>query len=295
MICSCTKQAPQLQVLSSKTFSGFPSASALEWHANKLYVVGDDATYVLVLDSALNELKKISYIKDTVHRLPKKTKPDLEALALLPYGAQTYLYAFGSQSIDNRKKIFMFPVQAPDSFLKIGYQPAPAEVIKEWNIEGAAFVDDLLILANRANGTHRDNYLLIQTFTLGASAASSAKATKLVLPDSKTVKGVSGLAYVPEKDLLLFTASEEATKNTTDDGAIGDSYIGWITDYSTKMYRKKITPEGFINLSKSTTAFKGQKIESVCVQSVKDNALLLYLAADNDNGKSTLFKASLIL
>ncbi len=293
LICSCKTPAPKLNLLSAKVLSHFPSASALEWHHNELFVFGDDATHVLVLDSAYNEIKKISYVNDTINRLPKATKQDIEAAALLPYDSETYLYAFGSQSTDHRKNVFVFPLHLQDSFLKLRYNPAPTEGIKELNIEGAAFVNDLLVLANRANATHKDNYLLIQTFMPGDTATGKTKAAKLVLPGNETVKGVSGLFYVPEKDLLFFTASEEATPSATKDGAIGDSYLGWITNYSTQMYRKKLEPNEFINLSKIAPAFSKQKIESVCVERIKNNTLFLYLAADNDNGTSTLFKASL--
>ena len=95
--------------------------------------------------------------------------------------------------------------------------------------------------------------------------------------------------------MLLFTASEEDTPNAMEDGAIHDSYIGWIKNFSKKMNAKNIYPDQMINLSTVNTIFKKRKIESVCVERMNNTAAILHLAADNDNGKSQLFKMKLRL
>jgi hypothetical protein len=110
------------------------------------------------------------------------------------------------------------------------------------------------------------------------------------LPKANGVVGISGLEYVKEKDLLLFVASTENTDNATEDGTIGDSYLGYINNISQKLDQQEIKADTLISFSKAINKEKNYKIESIAVESVNENELLLHLAADNDDGKSTLFK-----
>jgi hypothetical protein len=100
---------------------------------------------------------------------------------------------------------------------------------------------------------------------------------------------------VAEKDLLLFTASEEATTSAYEDGAIGDSYLGWINNFSEAWKSAAVVPTKVLKLPTFHPAFQHQKIESVCVESQQGRRYLLHLAADNDNGKTVLFKVALTL
>ena len=60
----------------------YPSASAIEYFDEKLYVMGDDATNLLVLDTSLNIIDSIPLLSYPGKRIPKDIKPDLEASAL---------------------------------------------------------------------------------------------------------------------------------------------------------------------------------------------------------------------
>ena len=293
-INSCREKEPAITFISSKVFTDFPSASAIEYHNNQLYVFGDDATSLLILDTNYNVQSSIQYIAGTKTRLSKSLKPDIEAATFLNFADKTFLYAFGSQSTSNRKKVYVFPVDSLNRFVAFEYPLKKIPQIKEWNIEGAAFVEDQLVLANRANLKSKINYLLLATFQT-TQKENAAKVIQMTLPQQSVVAGVSGLFYAPEKDLLLFTASEEATPDAVQDGAIGESYLGIITDFSKKMFRKSIKPDAFLKLADVSTEFKQQKVESVCVQKTEGNNLLLHLVADNDNGESKLFKILLKL
>ncbi len=237
----------------------------------------------------------ISFFKDTAYRISKEVKPDIEASTLLNFGDQTYLYGFGSMSTENRKLVYAFPLDSLKGFIKTNYSTGTSNKIKEWNIEGAAFVNDQLLFVNRANQTNKDNYIILETFISNKPKDSVLKILKIDLPQKQLVAGVSGLHYISEMDLLLFTASEENTPNAYEDGAIGNSYLGFIKNFSKKMFRNSVKPDGFINLSASNSAFKNQKIESVCLQSIIDNKLMLHLVSDNDNGQSRIFKLQVAL
>lgn len=295
MISSCKERAPQLQLLSSQLLPYFSSASAIECYNNQLYIFGDDASYLLVLDTNYTIVDSTSYFADTAHRIAKEIKPDIEAATLLNFGDQTYLYGFGSMSTENRKMVYSFPIDSLQGFIKTAYSPKKNGKIKEWNIEGAAFVKDQLLLVNRANTTNKSNYLLLETFIANKSEDSSSRAIKIDLPPHQTVIGVSGLYYIDESDLLLFTASEEDTPNAFDDGVIGNSYLAVIKDFSKKMFRNSIAPDVLINLTKVNSTFKQQKIESVCLEKIIGSNMILHLVADNDNGQSGIFKVRLTL
>ncbi len=292
----CKNEHYGITLLSTRHFEDFPSASALEYTDGKLFVIGDDAAHLMVLDTNYRVIEKIAYLPDSVYRAPKDTKPDTESAVLLTHGEQTFLYAFGSLSTPARELLFQFPLDSLQGFTRTRFQPRASSLIKEWNIEGAAMVMDQLLLANRANGTNRQNYFMLQTFDAAVNGQDNeAKVAELVLPSNGSVIGISGLFYEEELDLLLFTASEEATQNAVDDGAIGESYLGVVENFSRKMFRKKMSPDGLIKLSTVDTAFARQKVESVCVQRASGKGLILFLAADNDNGQSRIFKLSLAL
>ncbi|HEY0042847.1 MAG TPA: hypothetical protein VGB71_19370, partial [Flavisolibacter sp.] len=57
-----------------------------------------------------------------------------------------------------------------------------------------------------------------------------------------------------------------------------------------KMNAGEFAPDQYVKLSSIDQAFAEQKVESVCVEKVMSNELLLHLVADNDNGSSNLFK-----
>ena len=97
------------------------------------------------------------------------------------------------------------------------------------------------------------------------------------------------MAYT-KSDMLVLTVSTEDTRNSLDDGAIGKSYLWIINSISSKKRWKAINPDRIIDLDETDPRFKGHKIESVCILKDTRKELHLLLAADNDNGSSSLFK-----
>lgn len=297
LISSCHDNASELQLISTKKFTQFPSASAIEFDNGKLFVFGDDAAYLMVMDSAYKKIDSVVFNTDTSYRISKDIKPDIESAVIISDNGRKILYASGSFSGKHRMVILHFPLDGMHTPSvedgSLFYRELTR--IQEVNIEGLAFADNKFILANRANMTHPTNQLIIsEQFINGDSNISSPHIIDLVL-GLKSVAGISGLHYVKETDMLLFTASEEETPNAFEDGLIKDSYLGWITGFSKKMKDSAMMPEKLINLTSFDTTFKQQKIESVCLERIENGNLVLYLAADNDNGTSTLFKMKLKL
>lgn len=302
MTFSCTKNV-QLSLLEHKILKSFPSGSAIEFNNNNIYLLGDDAKYMLVLDTSYNFIDSIHYfhdIPDTNFRISKENKPDIESATLLTYGDNVYLYAFGSLSTINRKGFYSFPLNPPGKYILGEYSLPEIEKISEWNIEGAAVIKDLLVFVNRANQSSRKNHIIItnsyqtnknsQTDSLG-----SYTVIEIILPDGQLIKGISGLYYYENMDILFFTASEENSYDAISDGSIGDSYVGWFMDFSRKLKRSELKPDHLISLNKVDPLLIQKKIESICIQELKNHPyLIIHLVADNDNGETELFKLSLI-
>ena len=251
---------------------------------------------LLILDSMYNQVSFLPFVNDTSYRISKNIKHDIESATLITTDKDRFLYALGSFSSKTRQRLFHFPLSTPDSFVIIELPALETKLstIRDINIEGLAFTGSSFVMANRANLGNRINNLVISSMNIHDPHDSPVSIIKLIM-DSSTVKGLSGLYYHLERDILFFTASEEETTNAIEDGLIKDSYLGWIKSFSDKMDEKEITPDQLVKLSDTDKAFTREKIESVCVEQVQKNNFILHLVSDNDKGQSKIFKISLRL
>ena len=269
----------------------------MELWEGKLYLFGDDATYMLVLDSLYRPLDRVAYSPETRHRIPKDEKWDIESATIVPYGTRNYLVALSSFSTRQRNRLLAFPLDDLHGVISRTLE-LPASVqqpLEEVNLEGMALVRNKLVIANRANTRHPKNrFLLVDTSVIRNPDAHSMRIMELVI-NTREVTGVSGLYYLPQKDLLLLTASQEDTPSATKDGTIKDSFIGWVPRFSEHLQEKTLEVHHLVRLSGVSSKFRKQKIESVCGETEKGGAVLLHLAADNDNGQSSLFTLRLRL
>ena len=273
----------------------YPSASAIEYYDEKLYVVGDDATNLLVLDTSLNIIDSIPLLSYPGKRIPKDTKPDLEASAL----NADNLFLFGSGSLSPyRNFAWRLNLKTKDND-SINLEPLFLKIkdlgIEQINIEGACFVSGKLILVNRGNKGYPHNHFII-TDEKSWTSDSSFQISIANFEDQKdtaSFKGISGLCYAKESDQLIMTVSTEDTRNSYEDGTIGKSYLWIINNISNKLDSKTLSPDKIIDLEKTDPHFKNQKIESATVISETNGLIKLVLVADNDDGSSTIFKMSI--
>jgi hypothetical protein len=246
--------------------------------------MGDDARTLLVLNERLDIQDAITLFPGSDVRVNKAEKADIESSEWI----DNKLYLFGSGSMSSvRDSGFVFDPESQKSLrLELGpfYHRIRENGIEDLNLEGATLVKDHLVLANRRNLGNRDNYLIVNP--LERLLQTISKVVKLNLPG---YAGVSGLTYLPKHDLLILTASEEETSSTYDDGAIGESYLGLIENFSEKLSLNEIVPDQWFQLSKIHDDYSGQKIESVCTRKSVDGQTELLLVADNDNGTTKVF------
>jgi hypothetical protein len=278
--------------------SDYPSGSSINYYDDHLYVIGDDANTLLVLDSNYNEVNTIPFFDHAEKRIPKAKKADLETAVILNVDGQKSLLALGSAATKERETGVLMTLR-DHKFRYISYTSfiKRLQQIPEINIEGATIAGAHLILGNRGNESNPVNYLITTTpdfFERQEDAPISI--STLVIPFSLSgFPGISELCYVEQEDVLLVVLSSEATGNAYDDGAIGDSYIGWVRDISQKLNSGSVLLDGITNLSDADPAFKGEKVEGACLSAVTDNGWYLHLVADNDQGASTLFHIKLLL
>jgi len=283
---------PGIQI---KKLNNYPSASAIEYYDGKLYLMGDDATNLLVLDTSLNIVDSIPIISYSGNRIPKDIKPDLEASAL----NADNLILFGSGSLSpyrNSGWKYNLKTKDKDSInLEPLYLKAKAIGIEQINIEGACFVSGKLILVNRGNKSYPHNHLIItdEKFLNNDSNIQISIIPFAPQKDTASFRGISGLCYAKESDKLILTVSTENTRSSHEDGPIGKSYLWIIDNISTKINDRALGQKRVIDLEYIDSRFKGQKIESATVIKETDKLIYLALVADNDDGSSTVFKMSI--
>lgn len=276
--------------------SHYPSASGAEYFNNHVYIIGDDAKYILILDSSLAIKDSISLYSFPEKKIPKAIKPDIESIAIT---ADNKLLLLGSGSVIPYRNAgwLIDPISKQKDSLQLDsfYNRLKANGIDEINIEGLCHIPGYMAITNRGNKSYRKNMLIItkKDFWINQANAPISLIHLGTNTDSTVFNGVSGLAYSIKTDKLLITVSTEDTRNNIDDGTIGKSYLWIVDNISAKKKWKAINPNTIIDLEEIDPRFKGQKIESVCILQEDENSFTLLLAADNDNGSSTLFTLSL--
>lgn len=289
LMLSITSTAQQVKLLRKTFLPHYPSASTLEYHKDLLYVIGDDAPQMLVLDGNHQPMDSLLLFASDTKRLSKKDKADLESTILVNRNGRDYLVAFPSFSTPRRDRIMVIDM-ASRELRTIDMPKIRIPGIRDLNIEGTTMVGDRLLLSSRANFAQTDNYLLVSRFDLQTGFdKKNIRSLVLQLPKQQHIIGISSLSYLESEDLLLFTGSTENTANSYTDGTIGDSYIGYIRNISGKLNGESLTPDALINIS-SVLSGATHKIESIAVASQKGKDLVIHLASDNDDGASTLFK-----
>src|SRR5689334_19645426 len=144
-----------IKLLDYKELKTFPSGSGIEFFDDKVYLVGDDATNIIVKSKKWKEEKKIHLFESPTHRIPKLIKSDLEATTIVYQGKAPKLLMLGSgsrQEYRNKAVLLDLNTSTTEEFdLQIFYDRLKQEGIYDLNIEGAAVVDDKIVLCNRGN------------------------------------------------------------------------------------------------------------------------------------------------
>ena len=289
----------KIKLLDFKENTEYPSGSGIEFYNGQVYLAGDDASDILIMDKKWREINRIKIFQNFDDRIPKDVKSDLEATTIVFMNEVPYMLVLGSGSREQHRNKALLVNLESNNFaeynIEVFYNRLRDMGIQELNIESAAVVEDLLILGNRGNSKTDQSNQIIITQPEFWNHPENAEIRIIPIELENESAELSGLTYSEKNDTLLFTASTEERDNSYDDGKIGESYFGVVENAYRKLYRRKVKINEQVMLSEIDDEFKGQKIESVCIQSEKTGRMKMHLVADNDKGGSYLFKILLRL
>lgn len=294
MLLTASKaDAQTLKLLQQKSFAQYSSASAIAWHRGSLYVMGDDAPTLLVLNKKLKEKRQVAVFNYSGQRIPYAVKPDLESAAIISQGNSTTLWLFPSFSSPTRNKVVRLDIGRSGAHPTVLTLAPFTTGLPATNIEGAEVINHKLLLANRAHSGAPGHYLLSYDLDRQVLPAKPEITYTIQLPATKEVVGISGMFYLAKKDWLLLTISTEVAATATRDGNIGPSYLAFIRDATKQMAAgTTLTADTLMPLDPVLNSGAPMKIESVTAMHIRKRKVVLVLAADNDNGTTNLFRVS---
>lgn len=286
------------RLLAVKSYGDFPSGSGLAVYKNMVYVVGDDATDMMVVDKNLNASRRIPLFESRTKRIPKDVKPDLESGTILHPEQKGRFLLTGSGSLSPSRDICVIMDSAGQQkqySLTLFYDRLRKAGLTDLNIEGAAMLPAGILLASRGNKTFLKNFLILTNdrFWENQEKAEIKMIRLGGASDTSLFSGVSGLDYSYRTDQLFITLSTEDTRNSYEDGAIGKSYLWIVNEISAKIKWSAINPDRIIDLEEIDPRFAGNKIESVAVIVPEAGKQELILVSDDDKGGTVLFRLAL--
>jgi hypothetical protein len=266
---------------------------------NTIYIIGDDSSWLYLLDSKgqfINKLPLFNSSGEVNGRIPKAGKPDFESLTYISIDGNKELFTAGSGSKSPERDNGYLINPAANTIRHIALtglynqlRQIP-EVVGQGklNIEGIAASYEQILFVQRGNITG-NNVLIsypaeaLYQYLIQKSAYLPAPVIQaLALPTLSGLQaGFSGITFIPATSSLLFTASVENTANEIDDGEILGSYVGLIDWHNQGTLKSTLIEE-------EGTTYLG-KIESIAVQSADKSGQIQAIAVtDSDKGGSEL-------
>lgn len=285
------------KILTRHLLADIPSASGIEAVGEDLWIIGDDSPHLFRLDTAFRVQDTFSLLDGETRRvIPKKEKPDFEALALLEIQSRKHLLILGSGSLPARETAVLFDLH---TFTKTTHSlhPLYAALRKpawigdaELNIEAAVATDEKLFLFQRGNITGR-NVMFEWALTDFTESLLQHKPLPVVpyfltLPNLNGCgAGFSAACWKPYHRQVLFAASVENTPNAIDDGEVLGSFIGILKpdDFNTP-------PQTALLRTETGDVFKG-KVEGIA----HFTGNLAFAVTDSDGGDSELLTIEVTL
>ncbi|HYF02053.1 MAG TPA: hypothetical protein VEC36_01655 [Patescibacteria group bacterium] len=286
-------------IISKKELHDLPSASGMELVNDIVYIIGDDSKYLFFCSpegEILGRHELFHHEASEGERIPKKEKPDLEAITSFKNGNDDYLLILGSGSKSNREVCFL--VKLANSFKNISSERFSLKEFyaslreneeitggRKLNIEAAASVDDTLILFQRGNKSGKNVLLyfnLPQFVSFLKDSSQPIPQPDIHLFSLPSLKGIpagfSGAGFLPGSDTIIFTASAEDTKSEVDDGKTLGSFLGILNIYDDNSKHIQTSQIMWEN----GDDYKG-KVESVSVINEEKKGVWRVLAVTDDD------------
>ncbi|RZJ36177.1 MAG: hypothetical protein EOO51_02155 [Flavobacterium sp.] len=253
------------------SISGVGAASGLHFSNGNVYLISDKRNMLLEYNLESAVVKHWPLLPDSSQdNLPKNLKADFEAIA----ADGKLLYIFSSGSTENRNKLVIFDTETKsaqarnlDQFYENLRNVAAIEP-GDFNIEGAAVLENKWFLLQRGNGPGNKNGL----FVFSANPfKESCEVTfhAIALPEIAGCRASFTDATV-YKDRLFFIAAAEAGNSTYEDGAVAGSLIGSIDLQS-------------LSVQFTTVISPTHKFEGLSFFEETANTISFLLCEDNDS------------
>ncbi len=205
---------------------GIGSASGLLFNNNQLYIISDNSTFLYEYDIETDKLKKIALVGNPQENIPKKDKPDFEAIT----NKDGILHLIGSGSTPFRNCSYTYnPVNMvvektnlENYFNEIKSQTGIND--EEFNIEGMLFHENKQFVFQRGNGLNSKNGIIAVE---GSIENPKAHFILFNLPQIKNVTTTFTDAVLADSKIFFLAAAED-TASTYNDGQILGSIIGTI-------------------------------------------------------------------
>lgn len=249
---------------------GIGSASGLIYKDNTLHIIGDNSGFLYEYHIGSTELKTIALVENAAANIPKKVKPDFEAIT----SDDDHFFVFGSGSTENRNKMVMVNKKTKSiasttdlTNLYLSMQSFGAIKPEDFNIEGVIYDSGTWYFFQRGNGKKGKNGI----FTVVSQNLEydfTMLYNEYKLPKIKGVRS-SFTDAVLVNDTIYFLATSEDTKSTYDDGEILGSLIGSINTNEMKIIDTQIISED-------------KKLEGITLFSQNKEQLAFLICEDND-------------
>lgn len=294
-----------LTILNRKVLDDIPSASGIEIIGDKLFIMGDDSSWLFKLDDRFEIEEKIQItdiLPDSGNKIAKALKPDLEAMAFIELNGHNELFLFGSGSKSPERDVLIRVnvdhLRGVKKYSLVEFyrnlRNALGLTKDEINIEAAAVLSKDLYLFNRGkNRVVQINMNAFISYLEGNTAIPTFESFSVILPVlNGREAGFSGATCIPDSPQIIFTASIENISNWVDDGEIVGSFIG---AFSVTALKNSFAPDCIVIKDDQNTTSK-IKVESVAVRRhISANCFQLFLVTDNDSATSEIIEAELKL
>ncbi len=287
----------QCNIVKSFLLKEIPSASGIEKINHQFYVIGDDSPHLFILNENDFSIKeKINLLlNNSVFRIPKKEKKDVEAICFVE--KEQKILIFGSGSNENRNGLFIVDIIEQHYVENLDISPFYNQLKEkanlkneDFNIEAAACLGNKLFLFNRGNN------IIISIALAQFFSFINKEINELIFETISIDLGkfqhydiaFSGAAtFDGNENDLFFSATVEATSNWIDDGKVLGSFVGVFNTATNKIELCPIL---------KNDVHKEIKVESLVVNKKNsENSYELILVTDADGGDSELIIADLII
>lgn len=262
---------------------GIGSASGLIYKDNTLHIVGDNSGYLYEYNIGSTALKSIPLVENPAANMPKKVKPDFEAIT----EDDNHFFVFGSGSTENRNKMVLVDKKTKAiaatvdlTNLYLSMQSFAAIKPEDFNIEGVIYDNGTWYFLQRGNGKNGKNGI----FTVVSQNLEydfTMIYNEFKLPKIKGVRS-SFTDAVLVGTTIYFLATAEDTQSTYTDGEILGSLVGSINAKDMK-------------ISKTQIITHDKKFEGITLFAQTDGQTEFLLCEDNDTDlqESDIYKLSI--